>query len=401
LQTLDLPDFTSRATLEAHVGQTLAFYRNAYDPAGGFFHCFRDDGTIYDRTTRHLVSSARFVVNYARAAVRSKASSCFALARSYRERATHGLTFIELAHRQPSGGYAWELSGDTVSNGRAMAYGHDFVVLAASAALAAGIKEAAATLEHAWSILERHFFEPGQRAYRDELDATLMEASPYRGQNANMHLVEAAIGAYDATGDERFLGRAELIADRFCNDLAGAAGGLVWEHYTTSWQPDFDYNRDKPNDLFKPWGYQPGHQLEWSRLLLSLDARRSRDWYLPRAIALYDGGMKHGRDPDYAGVVYGFAPDGSIAAGEKYHWVQSEGFAAAWRLYRRTGEERFLEDYRAFWTFSWRHLVDHTHGAWFRVVTRDGSKIDDLKSPPGKADYHTLGACWDVLDHHD
>jgi mannose/cellobiose epimerase-like protein (N-acyl-D-glucosamine 2-epimerase family) len=309
------------------------------------------------------------------------------------------LRFLETAHRQPSGAYAWELYGGTPRDGRAMAYGHAFVVLAAATALAAGIAEARAALDHAWALLETYFFDAEHAAYRDEFDAGFSSASDYRGQNANMHLVEAAIGAYDATGEVRFLERAELVADRFCNDLARATGGLVWEHYTSAWQPDFDYNRDKPNDLFKPWGFQPGHQLEWSRLLLTLEERRPRDWYLPRAIALYDGGMRHGRDPAFGGVVYGFAPDGAIVASEKYHWVQSEGFAAAWRLYRRTADERFLADYRDFWDFSWRYLVDHEHGAWFRVVARDGSKIDDLKSPPGKADYHTLGACWDVLDH--
>ena len=388
----DLPDFTAGDFLEEHVRQTLTFYRDARDPQGGFFHCYRDDGSIYDRNFRHLVSSARFVVNYARAARRTNDPAYLALAR-------HGLAFLEAAHRQPNEVYAWELCAGAVSDGRAMAYGHAFIILAAASALAAGLTEARGALERVWSLLEAHFYEAEHAAYRDEFDAGLSVASTYRGQNANMHLVEAAIAAFDATGEARFLERAETVAARFCNELALATGGLVWEHYTSTWQPDFEYNRDKPNDLFKPWGFQPGHQLEWSRLLLSLEARRPRDWYLPRAIALYDGGMKHGRDPDFGGVVYGFAPDGTIVAGEKYHWVHSEGFAAAWRLYRRTGDERFLADYRAFWAFSWRFLVDHEHGAWFRVVTREGKKIDDRKSPPGKADYHTLGACWDVLDH--
>ena len=36
--------------------------------------------------------------------------------------------------------------------------------------------------------------------------------------------------------------------------------------------------------------------------------------------------------------------------------------------------------------------------SWYRVVNREGQKIDNQKSPMGKVDYHTLGACWDVLD---
>lgn len=43
---------------------TLDFYRpRAIDASGGLFHFFRDDGTVYDAHTRHLVSSTRFVFN--------------------------------------------------------------------------------------------------------------------------------------------------------------------------------------------------------------------------------------------------------------------------------------------------------------------------------------------------
>ena len=37
------------------------------DASGGFFQFFKDDGTVYDRRTRHLVSSTRFVFNHAMA----------------------------------------------------------------------------------------------------------------------------------------------------------------------------------------------------------------------------------------------------------------------------------------------------------------------------------------------
>jgi mannose/cellobiose epimerase-like protein (N-acyl-D-glucosamine 2-epimerase family) len=43
-------------------------------------------------------------------------------------------------------------------------------------------------------------------------------------------------------------------------------------------------------------------------------------------------------------------------------------------------------------------MIDHKHGAWYRVLTVDNQKTSDQKSTAGgKCDYHTLGACWDVL----
>ena len=63
------PDFRSREFLRRHIRDTMAFYHpRAIDPAGGFFHYFRDDGSVYDASHRHLVSSTRFVFNYAMAA---------------------------------------------------------------------------------------------------------------------------------------------------------------------------------------------------------------------------------------------------------------------------------------------------------------------------------------------
>ena len=107
--------------------------------------------------------------------------------------------------------------------------------------------------------------------------------------------------------------------------------------------------------------------------------------------------MATGWDSEYGGIVYGVAPDGRFCATEKYFWVQAESFATAWRLFAETGDERYRTDYSRIWQWSWEHLVDHVHGAWFRVRNQDGTAIDDRKSPLGKTDYHTMGACWDVL----
>ena len=198
-------------------------------------------------------------------------------------------------------------------------------------------------------------------------------------------------------GHKRFLERAELLAQRFAVELAAINKGLIWEHYDTNWQLDMQYNIDKPDDLFKPWGFQPGHQVEWTKLLLTLNQENPNALWVQRATQLYDAAMRHGWDEECGGLVYGFAPDGTFSDAHKYFWVHAEAFAAAWRLYRLTGESRFLDDYNKLWEYSWQHLIDHEHGAWFRIRTREGAPVDKLKSPPGKTDYHTMGACWDVL----
>jgi mannose/cellobiose epimerase-like protein (N-acyl-D-glucosamine 2-epimerase family) len=85
------PDFRSRDFLLSHVRDTLAFYApTARDPSGGFFHFFKDDGSVYDRTTRHLVSSTRFVFNYAMAS--NARSTARVIAMAWRSCCSHAPT---------------------------------------------------------------------------------------------------------------------------------------------------------------------------------------------------------------------------------------------------------------------------------------------------------------------
>jgi len=391
IETSKYPDFESALFLNDHISKTLEFYEDrAFDSNGGFFHSFEDDGRIYEHDRRHLVSSCRFVFDYA-LAYRKRGEL------RHRNKALHGLAFLNSDHRQKNGSYAWQVEKGEVIEGQVMAYGHAFVMIAAAYALDAGIEEARSTLNDVWNFMEEHFWQPEHGAYADEYSADMSALSPYRGQNANMHSCEGCIAAYRASGDERYLSRAEALAIKFTVELANLTGDFIWEHYDASWKPDFKYNKDKPNDLFRPWGIQPGHMVEWARLLLTLDTIRPQPWYLDRAIDLYGKAMQHGRDLEYGGLVYGFGLDGSICAQEKYYWVHSETAATAWRLFSRTGDESYRQDYLEVWRYSWDHFVDHVHGAWFRVLTPEGNKIDNQKSPPGKTDYHTLGVCWDIL----
>ena len=388
------PRFREASFLTAHIQDTMAFYhpRCIDGQRGGFFHFFKDDGTIYDRDTRHLVSSTRFVFNYAMAFRRFGAPD-------YQAAVRHGLAFLREAHRDPAtGGYAWLLSRDGVLDGTNHCYGLAFVVLAYAKALEAGIEEARDHLEETWQLLERHFWSEADGLYRDEISADWATVSPYRGQNANMHGCEAMLAAYEATGEAKYLDRAALLAHRVTIDLAGKADGLVWEHYGPDWNVDWEYNKNDPKHLFRPWGYQPGHQTEWAKLLLILERHRPAEWLLPTARHLFDTAMQRAWDAELGGISYGFAPDRTICDGDKYFWVQAESFAAAALLAARTGEARYWDWYDRIWAYSWQHMVDHRYGAWFRILDHRNEKYSDEKSPAGKTDYHTMGACYEVLN---
>jgi mannose/cellobiose epimerase-like protein (N-acyl-D-glucosamine 2-epimerase family) len=397
-----MPDFRSPAFLLGHIRHTLAFYDDrCVDPSGGFFHFYKDDGTVYDRRTRHLVSSTRFVITQALAHRR------FGDVRTL-QRARHGLDFIARAHAQPQGGHAWQIDWHdghaTVLDGTNHCYGQAFVLLAHAHALMAGVAEAAAGLQATFSLMERHFWEPANGLYADEATPD-WQLRPYRGQNANMHACEAMIAAFDATREPRYLQRALTLAESVTGRLAALAGGLVWEHYRVrddgSWEVDWDYNRHDSTNIFRPWGFQTGHLTEWAKLLLQLETHLAPAdrpaWIVPRARHFFAAAMQHGWDAQNGGLVYGFAPGGEVCDGDKYFWVQAESLAAAALLALRTADAGYWNWYERLWAYAWQHFVDHEHGAWYRILTPENAKVDDCKSPAGKVDYHTMGACHDVL----
>jgi mannose/cellobiose epimerase-like protein (N-acyl-D-glucosamine 2-epimerase family) len=222
--------FRSPAFLRAHAHSVLCFWGASRAPrSGGFFHCLRDDGSVYDARTRHLVSSTRLVVQFAWAVVhalppppppqpgwRAQLDSC--------------VRFLRERHfARATGGWRWivHVDGDEEAAAPAAApaepeddahrsYGLCFVLLAFAWAARAGVAGARAAIDDVTATLMERFWEPAHGLYADEASADWAARSPYRGQNANMHAVEAHMAAFGATLDGAHLARARTIAHAMC-----------------------------------------------------------------------------------------------------------------------------------------------------------------------------------------
>jgi sulfoquinovose isomerase len=290
------------------------------------------------------------------------------------------------ADREHGGWFASLEAGGQVADATKMNYAHAHVLLAASSATAAGIPGAQDLLTAAGAAIERYFWSDAEGCARESWDAAFTESEPYRGANSNMHSVEAYLAAGDVTGDPAWHARAASIATRLIDGYARAGGWRIPEHFDENWQPLPDYNTDRRNDQFRPYGTTPGHSFEWARLLLDLEAAQAGqavqaahasqgatlDWLPEAAIALFDTAVTDGEARDgHPGLLYTVDTEGQPVMTARLHWVACEAVLAADALYRRTGAERFAAAATRWWDEIDRYFIDRVGGSWWHELSAD------------------------------
>ena len=305
----------------------------------------------------------------------------------------HGLRalledFADAAH---DGWYA-ELQDGRASRPDKEAYSFAFVILAMSSATVAGRPGASEGLARALALVERYFWNEDEGACSEAWDPAWRRAEPYRGANANMHMVEAFLAASDALQDPLWTRRALRIAERLINDVARAHGWRVIEHFDEAWTPLPDYNTDARDHPFRPYGVTPGHGLEWARLLLHLRAALDAPpaWLLEAARGLFERAAGEGWAAP-GGFVYTTDLKGAPVVARRLHWVVAEAIGAAAVLHEATGAAEYEAWYRRAWDFADLHLRDRTHGSWRHELDSGLNPVEGTWS--GKPDvYHALQA---------
>lgn len=351
------------------------------------------DGHVYDATSKHLVATARAVHNFSVGVLLDGPVWC-------RTAAEWGLRFLSTTQwDEGEGGYDWLLEGRETVDDRRFCYGHAFALLAAARAHQAGIDGGRAELDRAFDVIDERFWEPEYGLCADRASGDWTDRASYRGQNANMHTCEALLAAHEATGESSFLDRAHEIASTFTREVARQTDGLLWEHYTEAWEADPDYNREEPHHQFRPWGYQPGHHLEWAKLLLVLDGHRPETWFVDRATELFEAAVDLGWDDEHGGFYYTTDADGEPVVADKYGWVHCEGIGAAALL--APHDDSYREWYDRLWAYAETHFVNPRHGNWYERLTRDHEREGPNHGVAVEPGYHPLTNAWTALRTFD
>ncbi len=359
------------------------FYQfTSINPRGGF--CDLDNHGQPASDIRQLHATTRMVHCFAIGHLLGR-PGCDALV-------DHGMQYIWHNHRDTKhGGYVWSLDDNGVKDASKQAYGAAFVLLAASSAKCVGHPLADKMLADITQILDERFWERAHGAQAEEFANDWSPISQYRGQNSNMHLTEALMAAFEATGQEEYLRKSESIASLIINRHARQQGWRVAEHFDQNWNIDRNY---KGSDIFRPAGTTPGHAMEWSRLLLQLWELGGRKIaWLPEASAgLFRTTLELGWDKENGGLFYTLDWNNQPALRNRLWWPATEAIGAAAFLAAHEDDPFYQDWYRRIWGFCNNHFIDHAKGGWHHELGEDLKPATFFFN--GKPDiYHALQCC--------
>lgn len=236
--------------------EVLSHWQNvAWDKEnGGFFESLNMDGSPDRLADRRVRVQARQVFSFASAislgAPNPDISASLVM---------DGLDYLQTKCRHDGGGWAHRVSakGEIVDPTRDL-YDHAFIMLAgASAYQATSDLRALEMALEALDFIDRKLVDPKSGGYFEGVPCT----APRRA-NPHMHLLEAFLALYGATGDRTYLDRATKIVSLFERKFFDYDANILREFFNDTWNPD----SGEKGRLF-----EPGHHYEWSSLLALYD----------------------------------------------------------------------------------------------------------------------------------
>lgn len=317
---------------------------------------------------------------YRRVRVQARQVYCFAKAADLgwypqgREIAIKGLEYLLAKAKSPDGrpGFVHMLSPDgSVRGSLRDSYDHAFILLALSTVY--GLTRDAqvqAELNSVIAFIDRDLRSP-IGGYIEGIPATLP-----RRQNPQMHLFEAMIATFDATGEPVFQNRAGNLYSLFVDRLYDPQRQVLGEYFGEDWSK------------VEPFCVEPGHQAEWVWLLKGFEritgcpTGRHRSQLLASALRY--------RDDTTGCLVDEGDADGNTRKSTRRCWPQTE-IAKAWIAQAEAGESGAAEEARDALVRLHEHYLRHpVPGGWYDQFDRENRSLVD--AIPASSFYHVLCA---------
>jgi mannose-6-phosphate isomerase len=207
-----------------------------------------------------------------------------------------------------------------------------------------------------------------------------------RRQNPHMHLFEAFLALYDATGDAKWLARVGELFVLFQAHFFDAEKQVLFEFFEDDWSLCAGARGEV---------VEPGHMMEWVWLL---------DWYHRRSgrpvahytRALYEKGLEIGMDK--SGLLFdAVAPDGRVIDAKKRCWGITELIKASLVQIREGNSQAEAIAIKAVDDLFKYYLCANTPGSY--VDQRGAADEIVVDVAPASSLYHLIVATMELVDH--
>jgi mannose/cellobiose epimerase-like protein (N-acyl-D-glucosamine 2-epimerase family) len=201
-----------------------------------------------------------------------------------------------------------------------------------------------------------------------------------RRQNPHMHLFEALLALYEATGRAEYLTRAGAIKTLFGRVFHDPAPAVVREFFNADWGR-------ASGELGAV--LEPGHLCEWAWLLHEYH-RLSGDLLDPAAKALFQTAMRIGVNPQ-TGLLYAAVNvRGEVLDASSRTWMQTEWLRTAVLMQRLDLSGAEAQVQRSASAVLDHHLDGVVKGGWIDQFDAGGAAVSDRV--PASTLYHVFGS---------
>lgn len=377
--------------LETHLRtQLLPFWLSMEDPLGGYWISVDARGGIRESAEKTLIFSARLAWTFLTAGRRYGDTGCNAGAR-------RALDHLALFRDRRSGGFFASLdrSGAPINRSKHI-YGQAFAIFALAAAARDGDETARIVALETYEVVEEHarggwgglYIESFDRDWNETQndDRSLGEAAARHTADTHLHLIEAYLELFRATGDERVARSLQTLVASFLESFLNAQGRFTCQKITG----------DGANGGSTIW---PGHDIEASWLLdaaadtINDEATAVR--VRSRALELARGAISYGMLS--TGAWRERVEDCPGAPSRILWWVQAEALLGLVTQSLRWGDTDMAERALRTWAFTRRFFLDPATGDWRLRVLESGEpdpvapRIVHWKDP-----YHQARACMEI-----
>ncbi len=370
------------------VDQLLPFWAHhaADSQYGGFITHLDRQGQVYDDTFKTAAMQARMVFGFA-----IGYELCADL--TYLRLAEEGVRFlIERLWDPHAGGWYQEVWRDgrvKVTDKSIFAQAYVLIGLAEYCR----VTHDPIAWEHAcrtYDLLEQAAWDKVNGGYYETCSADWQPVSSAKTICIQLDMLMAALCLYGVTPEEHYFQRAWQLADLIATRMRDPRYGCVLERFSSSWVYDPVSTRDR---------LQMGHNLKTAWLLLRLFDRTHVKEYFSTASEVLEYCLRCGWDETYGGFYQHVYRNGVLAKDVKEWWPECEGLQALSLLCRLSGEPRYREYFERLAAFTFAAFWDREYGEWVRTCYPSGAVQDACKGGNWKAAYHTVQACYEVLNN--